>query len=245
MMPHAGPLPSFDPDFADPAAWAAMYRECGLQVVPGRLPNVPNWKSPGLSTWAEFQEELVSDAVFERWFSAPAHGQMGLITGRASGGVFVVDLDTHKGPQADAWWKAVSTASDDSLRPGTTTAEQRTGGGGRQLFFRAPAYWTPPTGKASPQGVDIRGQGGFAIMPPSLHSSGQEYTWLPNLGPWQIGIADAGNWLLNAIDRLILEHGGGWKSSSPGERTQATGTFDAFGKQVDGREDYMTRVVWG
>jgi hypothetical protein len=56
----------------------------------------PELEKPRLSTWAEFQEEPVSDAIFERWFAAPPHGQMGLITGRASGGVFVVDLDTTK-----------------------------------------------------------------------------------------------------------------------------------------------------
>ena len=29
------PLPAFNPDFAAPADWAALYRAVGLQVVPG------------------------------------------------------------------------------------------------------------------------------------------------------------------------------------------------------------------
>src|SRR4051812_48247403 len=132
-MPHA--LPSFDPDFADPAGWAAMYRECGLQVVPGHMPNADpaaRWKRPRLSTWTEFENELVGDAVFERWFAHPPDGQMGVITGRASGNVFVIDLDSHKGPEAEAWW---NETTKDGTRPHCVTAEQRTGGGGRQLFF--------------------------------------------------------------------------------------------------------------
>jgi hypothetical protein len=71
------------------------------------------------------------------------------------------------------------------------TIEQETGGGGIQLFFRAPLGWTPPTCKTS-IGVDIRGQGGFAMMPPSMHESGTAYRWKDGHEPWALEIADKG-----------------------------------------------------
>lgn len=243
----AAPRIDFDPDFASNAEWAAMYRACGLQVVPSYKPDEApnNWKRPKLADWTHLQEEQVPDATFERWYgpvgSYAKHSSMGLITGRASGNVFVVDLDDHTKPQAAEWWSQVSEGRT------YITAEQRTGGGGRQLFFRAPLYWKAPTNK-TPIGVDIRGQGGFAVMPPSLHASGVEYAWAPDRAPWQVGIAEAPNWLLNAVERLVAEHGGGHTTAGdrgPVERTAATSDYDGFGNITDGREDYMTRVVWG
>jgi hypothetical protein len=106
---------------------------------------------------------------------------MGVICGRASSGVFVVDLDTYKTPAAAQWWADVagSRPADERI-----TAEQRTGGGGRQLFYRAPAWWSPPQGSRAELGVDIRGQGGYAILPPTKHTSGNEYQWLSGQEIW-------------------------------------------------------------
>jgi hypothetical protein len=239
---------SFDPDFADPTEWARMYRGCGLQVVPAMSPrdNKTQWKRPALPKWRALEHELTPDFSFERWYGDNGeHARrynMGLITGACSGGVFVVDLDLHKNPAAQAWWYEML-----DLQQGAgdlETAEQATGGGGVQLFFRAPANWTPPTCKTS-IGVDIRGQGGFAMMPPSMHESGKNYRWKPGLEPWSVEIAEAPAWFCEQITHLAREHGGSSSTSSPAERTKSpTQATDAFGRMVDGREDYMTRLVW-
>jgi hypothetical protein len=239
---------SFDPDFADPTEWARMYRGCGLQVVPAMSPreNKQQWKRPALPKWRALEHELTPDFSFERWYGDNGEYarryNMGLITGACSGGVFVVDLDLHKNPAAQAWWYEML-----DLQQGAgdlETAEQATGGGGVQLFFRAPANWTPPTCKTS-IGVDIRGQGGFAMMPPSMHESGKNYRWKPGLEPWSVEIAEAPMWLCEQITSLAREHGGSNSTSSPAERTKSpTQATDAFGRMVDGREDYMTRLVW-
>jgi hypothetical protein len=239
---------SFDPDFADPTEWARMYRGCGLQVVPAMSPreNKTQWKRPALPKWRALEHELTPDFSFERWYGDNGeHARrynMGLITGACSGGVFVVDLDLHKNPAAQAWWYEML-----DLQQGAgdlETAEQATGGGGVQLFFRAPADWTPPTCKTS-IGVDIRGQGGFAMMPPSMHESGKNYRWKPGLEPWSVDIAEAPSWFCEQITHLAREHGGSSSTSSPAERTKSpTQATDAFGRMVDGREDYMTRLVW-
>jgi len=51
---------NFDPKFAAPSQWAAIYRACNLQVVPARMPAAKNtWKTPALPEWKSLQEELV------------------------------------------------------------------------------------------------------------------------------------------------------------------------------------------
>ena len=218
-----------------------MYRACSLQVVPAHTAvKGGEWKFP-LLPWREFQNNLVSDAVFERWYGANGEHanrqNMGVITGRASGNIFVVDLDDQKGPQPQAWWHGVLEVHNNGMDP--ETVEQRTGGGGRQKFFRAPMDWVAPTNKTIIN-VDIRGQAGFVMTPPSRHESGHDYEWLRGRAPWETAIADAPEWLLEEIELLVERHGG----KPGGVKTASAGSFDAFGNQVDGREEYMTRLVW-
>ena len=240
---------SFDPQFADPTEWAKMYRELGLQVVPAMKPseNKTQWKRPALPKWRELEHELAPDFTFERWYGDNGeHARrynMGVIAGACSNGVFVVDLDLHKNVRAQAWWDEMShiQVSAGELE----TVEQETGGGGVQLFFRAPLGWIPPTCKTS-IGVDIRGQGGFAMLPPSMHESGTPYRWKEGCEPWSLEIAPAPRWLCDQITILAQEHGGATgTSSSQAQRTNSPSTTtDSFGRMIDGREEYMTKVVW-
>jgi hypothetical protein len=241
---------SFDPDFAGPGEWAALYRQHGLQVVPARMPHPTKpWKMPALREWQHFQEELLPDAAFMRWYGPDGqfyrHRNVGVLTGRASDNLFVIDLDTHKNEGADLWWRGQLAINCYGQEP--ETWKQRTGGGGRQLLFRAPAGWLAPTNKTS-QGVDIRGQGGFAMLPPSLHLSGKEYEWEPGCAPWDgVEVAMAAQWLLDAIDELVIQHGGHKpeRDGGPAQRTESPASdFDAFHNRIDGREDAMRDQVW-
>ena len=240
---------SFDPDFADPTEWARMYRGSGMQVVPAmsHRENKNQWKRPALPKWRELENELVPDFTFERWYGEDGEharrNNMGLIAGACSNGIFVVDLDLHKDVRAQAWWDEMQHFQ--AMAGELDTVEQATGGGGIQLFFRAPLGWIPPTCKTS-IGVDIRGQGGFAMMPPSTHESGKSYRWKPGCEPWEMEIATAPQWLCDQITQLAIEHGGSSGASRvAGEKTASPNkAVDNFGNIVDGREDYMTKLVW-
>lgn len=235
----------FDDSFAAPAQWAALYRAYGLQVVPAKSHREDklNWKRPALPEWRQLEYELAPDLTFQRWYGDDgqhaSRTNMGLITGSCSGGVFVVDLDTHTKPQAAAWWAGLLAVHANGLD--FETPRQTTGGGGKQILFRAPAGWTPPTCKTA-LGVDIRGQGGFAMLPPSTHESGRSYEWDNGSEPWTVAIADAPDWLCEAIDALVGEHGG--TPQAQRERVAASGAVTAFGRDLDGREDKMTRLIW-
>jgi hypothetical protein len=252
MMPERDPLP-FDPSFAGAVDWANMYRALGVQVVPTMIPGEQkpgeSWKRP-VVPWRgpEFQGALVPPLTWDRWYGEQGQYvrrlQFGMITGQASGHVVMVDLDDHKTDACKYWWLHLLHTHNGGDEPHTW--QQITGGGGRHLFFRTPVNWRAPTNR-TPLGVDVRGQGGFAVLPPSMHDSGRRYVWKVGCEPWNPDLADgpamAPAWLLEAIDRLVAEHGGGTPSrvSAPA----AGQDHDAFGNLVDGREDAMFRYVWG
>lgn len=240
-------LPEFDGDeWATPSDWARMYRACGFQVVPAKSHTKDqSYKRPELSRWTEFQNDLVGQSVFDMWYGANGQyrttNNMGLITGSASGGLLCVDLDVNEKSKATEWWAGVLAVHNNNMEP--ETVSQKTGGGGRQILFRAPAGYSPPTNKTS-LGVDLRGQGGFMMCPPSLHASGKNYEWEEGCAPYEVEVMEAPDWLLEEIEALLIAHGGG-TPSAPRERVEPSGQKNEFGLDVDGREEKLQRMVWG
>jgi hypothetical protein len=104
-----------------------------------------------------------------RWWTDRPYANIGMPTGHVSGRV-VVDIDK---PEAK-----------EELRPIPVTRGVHTGRGGLQLHYAAPSVEVrndqagpdQPT-KLAPVtgGVDFRGDGGYVLLPPSMHASGQEY----------------------------------------------------------------------
>jgi hypothetical protein len=123
------PQTGFDPDFDQPPwAWAAMYRACGLQVVPCKD------KRPALHEWKEFQNEPVPQSLFDIWYGQDGKyatlDDMGMLTGPASGDKIMLDLDTSQPPLKHGdpgYWRSTTATAGWNLG-------QFTGGGGRQCF---------------------------------------------------------------------------------------------------------------
>jgi hypothetical protein len=232
----------FDYDFAGPTDYAKMYRQLGIQVVPAKMPREDKaWKRPVIK-WRDYEDHIADDDTFNGWFGVNgefrSRPNMGIITGNASDGTFVLDIDSHNHPEAKTWLDDLIDCHNHGLSINAPT--QRTGGGGLQLLFKAPDGWVSPTNKTS-MGVDIRGQGGFAMLPPSKHESGQSYEWIKGREPWNTAIPEAPMWLIEAIDELLSQ----FTKVERGERTESPSqATDAFGQIVDGREDYMTRLIW-
>lgn len=240
----------------DAIDYARAYRAHGIQVVQAYMPSEQDpWKRPR-GKWRHFLTQWVTDAELERWrYQWDEKPNMGMICGEISGRSFVLDIDTYKSDEAAQWWAGMLAEHNFSARIETPT--QRTGGGGTQMIFRAPVGWTPPTGKTL-MGVDVRGEGGFAMLPPSLHSSGDHYRWLDGLSMDEVEIAVAPQWLCAEIDRLLAvqpeiatqevrPHVNGTAYTSPklihtAPFAQAQTPIGGF--RTDGREDYMTRLIW-
>jgi hypothetical protein len=102
--------------------------------------------------------------VRSRWFERPFN--IGIPTGRASGFI-VIDLDGDIGNES---WRALERRNS----PLPNGARNKTPHG-QHLLFECPEERVPcSVGKLGP-GIDVRGDGGFIVAPPSRGIDGQHY----------------------------------------------------------------------
>ncbi|PZO84128.1 MAG: DNA primase [Micavibrio aeruginosavorus] len=141
---------------------ALRYAERGWPVFPlkprGKTPLTPN----GFKDAATDKKQIVA------WWEAHPDANIGLATGTASG-LFVLDIDGDDGEQS-------LKKLEENHGPLPPTGEVITGGGGRHLYFKLPDVRTVrnSAGKLG-LGLDVRGDGGYVVAPPSIHSSGKPY----------------------------------------------------------------------
>lgn len=116
------------------------------------------------------KDATTDEARIRRWWEQWPLANVGVATG--SSRLVVVDIDPRHGGD-ESLRDLVQEHGDDWLD--TVTAE--TGGGGTHYLYAA------PEGKvirnsAGDHGIDLRGDGGYIVAPPSTHVSGTPYTWV-------------------------------------------------------------------
>jgi hypothetical protein len=78
----------------------------------------------------------------------------------------------------------------------------QTGGGGQHYYFSRPAVKGGLKGRSGYRhGIDIKSDGGYVVAPPSLHASGQEYTWDAGAHLSDVAPAVAPEWLDRSLVR--------------------------------------------
>jgi hypothetical protein len=130
-------------------------------------------------------ERAGEDTVADWWRRWPA-ANVGVVTGLVSGAV-VLDVDPRSGGNDSL---AALERRFGALPP---TAQVRTGGGGRHLWLD-PGGVALPTTRLAP-GLELKAEGGIAIVPPSRHASGGLYAWGPGQAPDEAGLAPLPPWL--------------------------------------------------
>lgn len=101
------------------------------------------------------------------WWEGRPDANIGVATGAASG-IIVLDID---GDEGEASLRKLE-AEQGALPP---TVEVITGGGGRHLYFQYPDLPIRNSAGKLGEGLDIRGDGGYVVAPPSIHQSGRAY----------------------------------------------------------------------
>jgi hypothetical protein len=139
---------------------ARRYAELGLPIIPlvGKVPAVRAWQT------------FVANEVNLRLHFGTQRCNVGLRTGES--GYIAVDTDT---PEAEAY----------VLRRLPESPMRAVSGGGSTHRY----YGRPPRkeirnrqGWKRIPGLDIRGQGGYIVLPPSIHpETGAPYRWLTDL----------------------------------------------------------------
>ncbi len=123
---------------------------------------------------------LDPDVIAGWWRRWPDAG-VAIATGR---GLVVVDIDpAHGGDDGLVDLRR-------SLGELPATVECLTGGGGRHLYFAAQGLPVRnAAGFHGAPGVDVRGEGGYVVAPPSRHASGGVYRWEASGDPDDVDLA--------------------------------------------------------
>lgn len=131
---------------------AIYYLDHKISVIP-----VGGDKKP-LIAWKEYQDRLPTKEEVQKWWELYPDAQIGFVTGKISK-ITVVDVEKD--------------GKYDWLPQNTTIST--TGGGGRHYFYQ---YCEGVKNSARiKELVDIRGDGGYVIAPPSVSDKGK-YEWL-------------------------------------------------------------------
>lgn len=130
------------------------------------------------------------------WGQLP-HSLIGLRTGAPSG-IIVIDFDLHS--TAKNGWLSAQKLQDKGWAPRTVSA--MTGGGGLHLYYSHPGVPIPNDnrGKLGP-GADVKGEGGFVVVPRSAKRGKLPYSWVPGLDPWSQKVASLSEAAVLAITK--------------------------------------------
>lgn len=179
----------------------------------------PDCSSPGKHprTKNGVKDASKDTETIKRWWALWPDANIGIATSRISG-FFVLDVDGEEGAES---------LRDVEARHGKLpdTIEQLTGGSGRHLLFKMP----PGTVKnkvALAPGLDVRGDGGYIVVAPSLHASGRRYTWEVSSHPEDVPLAEGPGWLL-ALVTDSHKNAGGKPQAKAGDEWQRLACTDA------------------
>lgn len=167
--------------------FALYYASRGFYVFP-----VGQDKHP-LIKWADLctRDEKQIKTWWDKEFTTAG---IGIVTG-AKSGIVVLDIDAGHGGDTSL----INLLVEWGEIP--VTAETITGGGGRHIVFIHPGIEIRNSASKIGKGLDIRGDGGYIVAPPSLHPSGRRYEWAAGHKLSQTSLAQMPGWLI----RLLIE----------------------------------------
>ena len=191
-------------DIPDVLSEALRLAALGIRVLPIK----PGEKRPPMPAW---QTAATCDtATITNWFTNlyRDHG-LGIATGKTNTGqtLFVLDIDEHGNGVSGSDTLAELEALFGEL---PHTVEVHTGSGGCHKYFLTDELIRNDAGKRLGPGLDIRGEGGQVVAPPTKHPNGCFYVWSIDNGLGDIEIAIAPQWL---VSKLIDPHNAHSKTS--------------------------------
>lgn len=152
---------------------ALDYQKRGFSVFPVGSDKVP------LVSWRQFEKRSATEAEITSWWTLWPSANIGVATGAISG-IVVIDIEKE--------------GSTNGYSP---TVTSRTGGGGWHLYYKHPGVRIKNSTKKLAPFTDVRGDGGYAVLPPSVHASGKEYEW--QISPHDTDFADLPQAILEKI----------------------------------------------
>lgn len=156
----------------------------GMCYSPGKHP-VPN----------KWQSQAFTEEALKSYWDECKDYNIGLVTGTRTN-LVALDVDAKSGG-----YESLHTLEEKhGILPHTTTAS--TGGGGKHYLFQYPKGILIPTKGNILSGLDVRGEGGQIIAPPSWHDSGKRrYSWVAGCTPKDISPVPMPDWLIALLEQ--------------------------------------------
>src|SRR5262249_10387188 len=161
---------------------AILLARAGFAVFPcqpkSKIPATSNGCKAATRDWG----------TIDGWWTADPAYNVAIATGKPSG-IFAIDVDSDEG-------EAALRQMEGELGDLPPTVESITSRG-RHVLLRQPAGALIPNsaGKLG-LGLDVRGDGGYILAPPSIHETGWIYCWSVDCAK---SIAMAPDWLLARV----------------------------------------------
>lgn len=160
--------------------WALYYAELGLAVFPLAYRN----KVPAIEGGCK--AATTEKSKIERWWNQNPRYNIGIATGNKSNGLVVIDLDVDKNKGIDGYEVLRDWQNKHGELP--ETWQSITGRGGYHYFYKDTITHSNKVGLY--EGVDIRGEGGYIVAPPSVHPNGNTYEWEQEPKEYEIAQVD-------------------------------------------------------
>jgi len=164
-------------------------------------------KHPLILRWPENASRAAT--VIRFWWRRWPEANVGLVTGAASG-LVVLDVDVRHGGHHSL--EELERQHGDLPK----TVEAETGSSGRHILFKHPGTRVSNSAGLLGPGLDVRGDGGYIVVPPSLHACGRRYAWDPTRHPAHIEPASLPPWLLKALTQPKIPKESSIKEPVPG-----------------------------
>ena len=118
------------------------------------------------------KDATTDEAVIRAWWRRWPDANVGIATGKASD-LVVIDVDPrHGGSHSMVQLSQIFEGVENTLRVQTGGTD-----GGYHLYFKCGGRQVPNRANLLDGGLDVRGENGYVVAPPSRHASGNQYSW--------------------------------------------------------------------
>src|SRR5215204_4950351 len=177
--PPPPPAPAKGAPFNSPKEAALYYHDMGFSVFVLQNEPAANRKKPAVN-WELYKIMRPSKIQIKRWYTENPNYNLAAGTGDISK-IIALDID---GPTAAKRVEEKIPEMSTNLRVAIqNTMVNRTGSGGQHIIFRIDEptdiggqklLWTDGNEHSE---IKLKGNGGYIVMPPSIHESGNRYQW--------------------------------------------------------------------
>ncbi|MEN6385899.1 MAG: bifunctional DNA primase/polymerase [Phycisphaerales bacterium] len=163
--------------------------QAAIKYIKKGIPVFPCWsKTKKPIPEHGFHDATTMPNQIDLWWQRTPNADIAMPTGNPSG-ILVLDVDPRHG--GDYSLQELISQYGKLL----DTVQSFTGGGGQHYYFKHPGNVGCSSGKIA-SGIDIKGDGGYVMLPPSSHESGNKYSFELSSDIADVPLAECPEWLI-------------------------------------------------